>query len=119
MVMVDDEIRLDPASSGEAAIVPEGRYTLHLIRLEKAPPSEFNPEAGPRINWIFHLYDQQNEPFNFQDEVYEFYRTTSTKNSPRAFARQYTEGLLGRRLNDGEVPPLRSLVGRKMSGLIS
>lgn len=120
MVMtIDDDIRLDPATSGEGAIVPEGRYTMHLTRLEKAPPSDFNPEAGPRIKWVFGLYDQQGERFRFNGEDYEFFRTTSTKNSPRAFARQYTEALLGRRLNDGEVPPLRTLVGRKMSGLIS
>lgn len=119
MVMIEDDIRLDPATSGEGSIVPEGRYVLHLIRMEKAPPSDFNPEAGDRIKWVFHLYDQQGQQFYFQNEPYEFFRTTSRKNSPRAFARQYTEGLLGRRLSDGEVPPLRSLVGKKMSGLIS
>lgn len=119
MVMLDEDIRLDPATSADGAIVPEGRYVLHLIRLEKAPPSDFKPEDGDRIKWIFNLYGADGEPFYFQNEQYEFYRTTSRKNSPRAFARQYAEGLLGRRLNDGEVPPLRALVGKRMSGLIS
>lgn len=120
MVMtIDDEIQLMPATSGEGQIVPEGRYTLHLVGLEKAPPSTFNPEAGPRIKWIFNLYDAQGNPFMFNGSVYEFFRHTSTKNSPRAHARQFSEALLGRKLNDGETPRLTDCIGKRMSGLIS
>lgn len=120
MVMtIDDEIQLMPATSGDGQIVPEGRYTLHLIALEKAPPSTFQPEAGPRIKWIFNLYDAQGNAFMFNGSVYEFFRTTSTKNSPRAFARQYAEALLGRKMEDHEVPRLADCIGKRMSGLIS
>lgn len=116
---IDDEIQLAPATSDNGQIIPEGRYTLHLIALEKAPPSTFQPEAGPRIKWIFNLYDQQGAVFMFNGDIYDFYRTTSTKNSPRAFARQYAEALLGRKLDDHEVPRLADCIGKRMSGLIS
>lgn len=126
MVMsIDEEIQLQPATTGDGSIVPEGRYALHLVRLEKAPPSSFNPEAGPRIKWIFNLYAESVETiergtlFQFNGETYEFWRTTSTANSPRAYARQYAEALLGRKMNEQEVPKLGSLVGLKMSALIS
>lgn len=116
---IDDEIQLLPATTGDGNIVPEGRYTLHLIRIEKAPPSDFKPEDGPRIKWIFNLYDAQHEPFFFDGKLYEFFRHTSRKNSPRAFARKYAEALLGRALAADEVPPLSSLLGRRMSALLS
>jgi hypothetical protein len=118
---IDDEIQLQPATSGEGSIVPEGRYTLHLIALEKAPPSTFKPEDGPRVKWIFHLYAELVESlergaqFQFDGKPYEFWRTTSTKNSPRAFARKYAEALGGRKLEDQEVPKLGALIGAKMS----
>lgn len=122
---IDDEIQLQPATSGDGAIVPEGRYTLHLIGLEKAPPSTFKPEDGPRVKWIFNLYAEmvdgleKGQQFKFNGEPYEFWRTTSTKNSKRAYARQYFEALAGRQLEDKEVPRLSSVIGAKMSAMIS
>lgn len=116
---IDDEIQLMPATTGDGAIVPEARYTLELVRCEKAPPSTFKPEAGPQIKWVFNLYDASGELFYFQNEPYEFFRHTSRANSPRAYARQYAEALLGRKLGDQEVPSLVSLYGLRMSALIS
>lgn len=114
-----DEIVFDPATTGEGAIVPEARYTLELIGMEKAPPSDFNPEAGPRVKWIFAIYTAAGERFEFNGGPYEFYRHTSKKNSPRAHARQYAEALLGRPLQEGETPPIREMMGCRMSALIS
>jgi hypothetical protein len=126
MVMtIDDEIQLQPATSGDGAIVPEGRYTLHLIGLEKAPPSTFKPEDGPRVKWIFHLYAElvdgleKGAQFMFDGRPYEFWRTTSTKNSKRAYARQYAEALGGRSLEDQEIPKLGKLLDAKMSAMIT
>ncbi len=125
MVMtIDDEIQLQPATSGDGAIVPEGRYTLHLVGLEKAPPSTFKPEDGPRVKWIFHLYAElvdnmeRGAQFYFDNKPYEFWRTTSTKNSPRAFARKFAEALSGRKLEDKEIPRLHALLDAKMSAMI-
>lgn len=126
MVMtIDDEIQLQPATTGEGAIVPEGRYTLHLVGLEKAPPSTFKPEDGPRVKWVFHLYAEtvdgleRGQQFMFSGAPYEFWRTTSTKNSPKAFARQYFEALSGRKLNDKEIPKLSTVLDCRMSAMIS
>jgi hypothetical protein len=122
---IDDEIQLQPATSGDGSIIPEGRYTLHLIRVETAPPSTFKPEDGPRIKWTFNLYAElvekleRGELFEFNGSPYEFFRHTSTKNSPRAFARMYAEALMGRKLDDREVPKLGPLVGSRMSAMIS
>lgn len=121
---IDDEIQLQPATSGDGAIVPEGRYTLHLIRLEKAPPSTFKPDDGPRVKWVFHLYAElvdnmeRGAQFYFDAKPYEFWRTTSTKNSPRAFARKFAEALSGRKLEDKEIPRLHALLDAKMSAMI-
>lgn len=125
VMTIDEELQLQPATGGDGTIVPEGRYTLHLVRLEKAPPSSFNPEAGPRIKWVFHLYAENVETlergrqFMFNGDAYEFWRTTSRLNTPRAFARQYAEALMGRKMNEREAPNLASLIGLKMSALIS
>lgn len=125
MVMtIDDEIQLQPATSGDGAIVPEGRYTLHLVGLEKAPPSTFKPEDGPRVKWVFHLYAElvenmdRGQQFMFDNKPYEFWRTTSTKNSPRAYARKFSEALMGRKLEDQEIPKLGSLLDCRMSAQI-
>lgn len=121
---IDDEIQLQPATSGDGAIVPEGRYTLHLVGLEKAPASTFKPEDGPRVKWVFHLYAELVEnlergaQFHFDGKPYEFWRTTSTKNSPRAYARKFAEALGGRKLEDREIPKLGSLLDAKMSAMI-
>lgn len=122
---IDDEIQLQPATSGDGSIIPEGRYTLHLIRVETAPPSTYKPEDGNRIKWTFNLYAElvekmeRGELFEFNGGPYEFFRHTSTKNSPRAFARMYAEALMGRKLDDREVPKLGPLVGSRMSAMIS
>lgn len=125
VMTIDEELQLQPATSGDGATVPEGRFTLHLTRLEKAPPSSFNPEAGPRIKWVFNLYAENVETmergslFYFNGDPYEFWRTTSRANTPRAYARQYAEALMGRKMEERESPNLGSLVGLKMSALIS
>lgn len=122
---IDDEIQLQPATSGDGAIVPEGRYTMHLVGLEKAPPSTFKPEDGPRVKWIFHLYAENVEnmergrQFMFDGKPYEFWRTTSTKNSKRAFARHYFEALANRKLNDQEIPRLATVLDARMSAMIT
>ena len=123
---IDDEIQLQPATNEDSAIVPEGRYTLHLVGLEKAPPSTFAPEDGPRVKWVFHLYAEsgienmaRGEQFHFNNEPYEFWRTTSTKNSPRAYARKYAEALSGRKLEEKEVPKLSGLLDARMSAMIT
>lgn len=122
---IDDEIQLQPATSGDGAIVPEGRYTLHLVGLEKAPPSTFKPEDGPRVKWIFHLYAEsvdgleRGQQFMFNNAPYEFWRQTSTKNSKRATARHFAEALGGRPLEEREVPKLGSLLDAKMSAMIT
>lgn len=122
---IDDEIQLQPATSGDGAIVPEGRYTLHLVGLEKAPPSTFKPEDGPRVKWIFHLYAEsvdgleRGQQFMFNNAPYEFWRTTSTKNSKRATARQFAEALGGRPLEEREIPKLSTLLDAKMSAMIT
>lgn len=122
---IDDEIQLQPATSGDGAIVPEGRYTLHLVGLEKAPPSTFKPEDGPRVKWIFHLYAEsvdgleRGSQFMFNGAPYEFWRQTSTKNSKRATARHFAEALGGRPLEEKEIPKLSSLLDAKMSAMIT
>jgi hypothetical protein len=123
--MIDDDIGFMPATSSDGPVVPEGRWALELQRIEKAPPSTFNPERGPQMKWVFHLYAdgvegfQKGDEFFFNGEVYEFYRTTSRANSPRAYARQYAEALLGRRLEEGEVPQKSDLIGRRMSAMLT
>jgi hypothetical protein len=77
------------------------------------------------VKWIFHLYAEmvdgleRGAQFLFDGRPYEFWRTTSTKNSKRAFARQYAEALGGRALEDKEVPKLHSLLDAKMSAMIT
>jgi hypothetical protein len=123
--MIDDDIGFMPATSSDGPVVPEGRWALELQRIEKAPPSTFNPERGPQMKWVFHLYAdgvegfQKGDEFFFNGERYEFYRTTSRANSPRAYARQYAEALLGRRLEEGEVPQKSDLIGRRMSAMLT
>jgi hypothetical protein len=122
---IEDDISFMPATSSDGPVVPEGRWALELLRIEKAPPSTFNPERGPQMKWVFRLYADgvegypKGDEFFFNGELYEFFRTTSRANSPRAYARQYAEALLGRRLEEGEVPQRSDLIGRRMSAMLT
>lgn len=124
MVMTDD-IVFAPASNQDSTIVPEGRWTLDLKRIEAAPPSTFSDDKSPRAKWVFHLFAEtvenmaKGDQFYFNGEPYELFRHTSLKNSPRAYARKYAEALLGRPLAEGETPVKSDLIGRRMSAAIT
>jgi hypothetical protein len=120
-----DDVVFAPASNQDSTIVPEGRWRLHLQRIESAPPSTFSDDKSPRAKWVFHLYAElvetlpKGEQFFFNGDAYELFRHTSLKNSPRAYARKYAEALLGRPLAEGEIPSKASLIGQSMSAVIS
>jgi hypothetical protein len=123
IVTMTDEIVFPAATNEDSNIVPEGRWTLELLGIEDAPPSQFRPEDGRRFKWNFALYDgpglAPGQRFVFNNEPYIFYRHTSKKNSPRATARKYAEALIGKKFDDGYVPTVRDMVGRRMSGVVA
>lgn len=120
---MQDEITFPAATNEDSSIVPEGRWTLELLRIVDAEPSSFRPEDGRRFKWEFALYDgpglQPGERFYFNGEPYVFYRYTSKKNSPRATARKYAEALIGKKFEDGYIPTLKEMLGRRMSGVVA
>lgn len=118
-----EEIFFPAATSEDSHIVPEGRWTLELLRIEDAPPSTYKPEDGRRFKWVFALTDGPDvapgQRFEFNGEPYEFFRFTTRKNSPRANARIYAEALMGQKFADGYVPTVRDMIGRRMSGVVA
>lgn len=120
--MIDNDLDFfQPAAAENGPIVPEGQWTLELLSLEKvdADPRWMKPGDDPfRIRWVFALYDDKGQRFHFNGEPYEFFRTTSTKNTPRASARKYAEALLGRPLADKERPKPADLLGKRMRAIV-
>ncbi len=112
-----EENFFNPASDTDGVMLDEGRYILTVLRLE---PTE-HAEWGLGIKWVFSVAPAATpEAVKYDDQgnVYEFWQSTSRKMSPRAKARKWSEVLLGRKLEEGQKPSPRDLIGRKMNAMI-
>lgn len=106
-------------------IVPQDRFIFECLSIDEAPPyaapgAAPDPNARPGIKWVFGLYYPENgSRFQFMDEPYEFFQTTTANMQRGARAREYAEALLGRELGEGERVNPNDLIGKRGIGLVS
>jgi len=94
-------------------IVPEERFTFELIGMEKSPPDKWREHGG--VKWTFNLFYPDGRAFEFQNELYELFRTTGFDMREGTYAHAWSEALLGRKLGVGERVNPRELRGKRMS----
>lgn len=86
------------------SFVDDGFYYAQCVNIEDGEEGQF----GPSIRWVFHLKSQDTGEMVLIPEgdnagqIYEFYAFTSTKMTPKAKARKWSEVLLGREIEVGE-----------------
>ena len=89
----------DPTESNNPEI-PDGNYILQCAGIEEDEPGQY----GPRMKWIFLLWDQQTgAQITWEDgNAYEWWVRTSQSLGSKANARKYAEALLARELVEGD-----------------
>jgi hypothetical protein len=107
-----------PASDQTEYELPEpNRYIAVCLDIEDAPDKGF----GAGVKWVFQLIDPNtNQPVkNSKGYDFTLWQWTSTKMGPKARARPIIEALLGRSLENGEVPDSRLLLNKGMICLVA
>jgi len=107
------------ATSGEGPRLEPGQYVLTVISIE--PAEGGNPAFGPSVKWTFTVANPSTPNdlmVNDDGEPYDFWGHTSVKMSPKARARQWTEALVGRQLEEGERINPSTLIGQRMQALV-
>lgn len=100
----------------EFELVEPGKYIATCTAIEDAPDKGF----GPGVKWVFKLVDPATNQTvrNSNGFDLEFWQFTSTKMGPKARARPIIEALLGRTLENGEIPNSNKLIGTAMTTII-
>lgn len=124
MAFFDATLDFAPVSvQGSDPVLPEDRFVFELIGLERSEPDQYRKNGG--IKWTWRVFQSDGvTPFVFQDEQYQFFRTTGVdaKGKPTmsvgTYAYEWASAMLGRdlgideRLNPGE------LRGARMSAMV-
>lgn len=83
-------------------ILPEERFVFELIGFERSAPDQYHKNGG--IKWTFAVMYENGQPFLFQDQPYELFRTTNTNAEGKPLfnigtePHEYAQALLGRPL---------------------
>lgn len=108
---------------GNDPIIPEDRFVFELIGLERSEPDQYRKNGG--IKWTWRVFqDDGRTPFVFQDEQYQFFRTTNidAKGKPvmnvGTNAYDWASAMLGRDLGIDERLNPSELRGARMSAMV-
>lgn len=108
---------------GNDPIIPEDRFVFELIGLERSEPDQYRKNGG--IKWTWRVFqDDGRTPFVFQDEQYQFFRTTNidAKGKPvmnvGSQAYDWASAMLGRDLGIDERLNPSELRGARMSAMV-
>lgn len=74
--------------------IDDGVYDATLLSIDLRAATPNSPNQNQWLGWKFHVYDSK--------EGQEMTAASSTAFGPKAKARQWVEGLLGRKLDPGE-----------------
>lgn len=100
-----------PATDQSEIVLPEpDRYLVKCLAIEDAPDKGF----GPGVKWVFELTHAATGE-RLPNELWQF---TSIKMGPKSKARPIIEALLGRPLENREVPDPDKLIGRTMVAMV-
>jgi len=124
MAFFDATLDFAPVSiQGNDPILPEDRFVFELIGLERSEPDQWRKNGG--IRWTWRVFqDDGRTPFVFQEEQYQFFRTTGidAKGNPSmsvgTYAYEWASAMLGRELSLDERLNPSELRGARMSAMV-
>lgn len=126
MTYFDTSLELDPITEQQSTpVLPEERFIFELIGFERSQPDQWRKEGG--IKWTFLVFHEDGRtPFVFNDEQYQFYRTTNVdrKTGKPLFtvgysANDWASALLGRTLGVDAMFSVSELRGKRMSAVVT
>jgi hypothetical protein len=123
MTYFDATLEAAPVEETQSTpVIPEERFVFELIGFEKSPPDQFRPEGG--IKWTWLVWYPDGERFIFQDEHYQFFRTTGLTRDGKpnfnlgTYANAWASAMLGRDLGVDANFSVSELRGKKMSAMV-
>lgn len=125
MAFFDATLDFAPVSvQGNDPVLPEERFVFELVGLERSEPDQYRKNGGIRWTWRV-FYEDGRTPFVFQDEQYQFFRTTGidAKGKPvmsvGTYAYEWASAMLGRDLAIDERLNPADLRGARMSAMVT
>jgi hypothetical protein len=104
-------------------VLPEERHVFELIGFERSEPDQWRKDGG--VKWTFRVFEADGvKPFIFQDEQYEFFRTTGLTRDGRpnfnvgTYANEWASALLGRPLGTDADFKISELRNKRMSAMV-
>ena len=104
-------------------VLPEERHVFELIGFERSEPDQWRKDGG--IKWTWRVFEADGvKPFVFQDEQYQFFRTTGLTRDGRpsfnvgTYANEWASAMLGRTLGTDADFKISELRGKRMSAMV-
>lgn len=123
MTYFDNTLTIDRIEEQQSTpVLPEERFVFELIGFEKSAPDQWRAEGG--IKWTFLVFQESGQPFVFQDEQYQFFRTTglTRTGAPNfnvgTYANAWASALLGRDLGVDADFAIGDLHRKRLSAMV-
>ncbi len=105
-------------------VLPEERHVFELVGFERSEPDQFRKEGG--VKWTWRVFEEDGRtPFVFQDEQYQFFRTTNIDKDTHkplfnvgTYANDWASAMLGRPLGVDARFSVSELRGKRMSAMV-
>ena len=125
MSYFDSSLESDPIEEQQTdPVLPEERYVFELIGFERSEPDQYRKEGG--VRWTWRVFEEDGRtPFVFQDEQYQFFRTTNIDKKTfkplfnvGTYANDWASAMLGRPLGVDAQFSVSELRGKRMSAMV-
>ena len=124
MTYFDDTLTAAPVAEQDfTPVLPEERHVFELIGFERSEPDQWRKDGG--IKWTWRVFEADGvKPFVFQDEQYQFFRTTGLTRDGRpsfnvgTYANEWASAMLGRPLGTDSDFKISELRGKRMSAMV-
>lgn len=124
MSYFDTTLEAAPVSEMDyTPVLPEERHVFELIGFERSEPDQWRKDGG--VKWTWRVFEADGvKPFIFQDEQYEFFRTTGLTRDGKpnfnvgTYANEWASAMLGRPLGTDADFKISELRGKRMSAMV-
>lgn len=123
MTYFDTTLEFAPIAEQQSTpVLPEERFIFELIGFERSQPDQFRKDGG--IKWTWLVWTMDGQRFIFNDEHYQFFRTTGLTRDGKpnfnigTYANEWASAMLGRELGVDANFQISELRGKKMSAMV-
>lgn len=123
MTYFDTSLEFAPIAEQQSTpVIPEDRFVFELIGFERSEPDQWRKEGGVKWTWLVWTMDGQR--FVFNDEHYQFFRTTGLTRDGKpnfnigTYANDWASALLGRDLGVDANFSVSELRGKRFSAMV-